>query len=170
MLTKEQKKQVVEHVRERIGVSKSVVFIDYKGLTVAEFGEMKKTLRQEGSELRVVKKRLLERAGQEAGVRVNAKDLDGQVAVAFSLQDEVGAAKIIQTFAKKNEKIKMLGGILEGAQISADSVQALAKLPGRQELLAQVVGTMNAPLSSFVRVLSGNIRGFVQVLKAVSEK
>jgi len=170
MLTKEQKKQLVEYVRERVQISKSLVFIDYRGLTVAEFGEIKKTLRREGSELRVIKKRLLERAAKDAGVEVNAKDLEGQVAVAFSLQDEVSAAKIIESFAKKNEKIKMLGGVLDKVQISADSVKALAKLPSKQELIAQVVRTINAPVSSFVRVLSGNIRGLVQVLKAVSEK
>lgn len=170
MLTKEQKKQLVEYVRERVQISKSLVFIDYRGLTVAEFGEIKKTLRREGSELRVIKKRLLERAAKDAGVEVNAKDLEGQVAVAFSLQDEVSAAKIIESFAKKNEKIKMLGGVLDKVQISADSVKALAKLPSKQELIAQVVRTINAPVSSFVQVLSGNIRGLVQVLKAVSEK
>ncbi len=167
--TKEQKKSIVDALAEKLKESKAAVFSDFKGLMVKDMMTLRKELRKEGADLKVAKKTLINLAFKKAGIEVDAKKMEGQLAIATS-EDEVAAAKLIATASKNNENLKILGGLLGKKEISADEVKALAKLPSKQELLAKLIGTINAPTSSFVNVLAGNIRGFVQVLKAVSEK
>jgi len=95
--------------------------------------------------------------------------MEGQIAVAVSSGDEVEASKIIAKMAKVNENLKISGGILGKKILSREEVMALSKLPSKEELLAKLVGTLNAPVSGFVNVLAGNLRGLVQVLKSISE-
>jgi len=169
MLTRKQKEVIVQDVKQKVQDAKSVVFVDYKGLGVSDTQELKKQLRSEGVEYQVLKKKLFLRAAKDAGLEVESALLEGQFSVAYSLQDEVSAAKIIDSFAKGRGDIRILGGVLEGNVIQAENVKALAKLPSREELLAKMVGSIKAPISGFVNVLSGNTRSFVQVLKAISE-
>jgi large subunit ribosomal protein L10 len=170
MLTKAQKKEVVKGLEEKIKQAKSAVFVDYKGLGVKDTMELKKTLREAGVEYLVARKTLLEISLKNCGLDVDVRGMDGQIAAVFSNIDEIAAAKIIDKFAKTNEHIKMLGGTL-GTQVMNDAeVKALAKVPSKEELLAKLVGTLNAPISGFANVLAGNLRGLVQVLKAVSEQ
>lgn len=169
MLKKEQKKELVKELSERIKTSKSVVFSDYKGLQVKDITLLRKELRKTESDFKVFKKTLLKIALQEAGVELDTKKLEGQVAVSISQIDEVAPAKVIATFAKKNENLKIVGGLLNLKEMSVEEVGALAKLPSKEELLAKLVGTLNAPISGFVNVLAGNLRGLVQVLKAIGE-
>ena len=96
--------------------------------------------------------------------------MEGQVAISLSNADEVSAAKIIDIFAKTNPNVKMLGGTLGNQVMTAAEVKALAKVPSKEQLLGQLVGTLNAPISGFVNVLAGNLRGLVQVLNAVKEQ
>ena len=96
--------------------------------------------------------------------------MEGQVAIAMANMDEVSAAKIIDIFAKTNENVKLLGGVLGSTVMNAAEVKALAKIPSKEQLLGQLVGTLNAPISGFVNVLAGNLRGLVQVLNAVKEQ
>jgi large subunit ribosomal protein L10 len=98
------------------------------------------------------------------------KALDGQIALSLSNTDEVSGAKVIDIFSKTNENVKMLGGILGLQVMNADEVKALAKILSKEELLAKLVSTLNAPVSGFVNVLAGNLRGLVQVLNAVKEQ
>lgn len=171
MLTKNQKIELVKELVEKIKASKSSVFVDFKGLKVKDATELKKFLRAEGVHYVVVRKTLLDIALKNAGVEgVSIKGMEGQVAIAISNADEVAAAKIIDTFAKTNENIKMLGGVLGSQILSAAEVKALAKIPSKEQLLGQLVGTLNAPISGFVNVLAGNLRGLVQVLNAVKEQ
>jgi len=119
----------------------------------------------------VVRKTLLDIALKNAGIEgASIKALDGQIALSLSNTDEVSGAKIIDTFSKTNENVKMLGGVLGMQVMNADEVKALAKIPSKEELLAKLVGTLNAPISGFVNVLAGNLRGLVQVLNAVKEQ
>lgn len=169
MLTKQQKKELVIELSEKIKNSKSAVFVDFKGLKVKDVTDLKKELRQAGVEYIVVRKTLLDIALGNNKVEANVKGMDGQVAISIS-QDEVTAAKIIDKFAKTNENLKMLGGILGSQVMNQAEVKALAKTPSKEELLAKLVGTLNAPVSGFVNVLAGNIRGLVQVIKAIEEQ
>jgi large subunit ribosomal protein L10 len=170
MQTKEQKKSIIDTLAERLKNSKAIVFSDYKGLMVKDMMALRKELNREGADLKVAKKTLINLAFKKAGMEFDALKMEGQLAVATSEKDEVVAAKIIAAVSKNNENLKIRGGFLGNQEMSADEVMALAKLPSKQELLAKLVGTINAPVSGFVNVLAGNIRGFVQVLKAISEK
>lgn len=170
MLKKDQKKEIVKSLSESIKSSKSVVFSDYKGLKVKDMTGLRKELRKSKSDFRVFKKTLLKIALKEAGIELDTKKLEGQVAVTISQADEVAPAKVIAAFAKKNENLKIVGGLLDLKEMSMEEMVALAKLPGKEELLAKLVGTLNAPISGFVNVLAGNLRGLVQVLKAIEER
>lgn len=170
MLTKNQKIELVKELTEKIKQTKSTVFVDYKGLPVKELTDLKKKLRTVGAEYIVVRKTLLDIALKEAGIEgANIKGLEGQVAISLSNADEVSAAKTIDEFAKGNQNVKMLGGTLGVQVMNAAEVKALAKTPSKEQLLGQLVGTLNAPISGFVNVLAGNLRGLVQVLKAIEE-
>ncbi len=170
MQTKAQKEQLIAQVVEKIQASKAMVFADFKGLTVKEVTTLKRELRTSGSHMLVLKKTLLNIALEKAGVGVDGRKLEGQVAVAFSA-DEVSAAKAVADFAKpfKDKKI-IVGGSLGVKALSIEEVKALAKLPTQDEMRAKLLGTLQAPIASFVRVLDGNISGFVRILQAVADK
>jgi large subunit ribosomal protein L10 len=168
--SKQQKEELVKDLAQKIKASKAVVFSDFKGLMVKDMSVLRRELRAAGVEIKVLKKTLINLALKDAGIELDIKKLEGQIAIAVSSGDEVVAAKIIAKAAKANENLKMVGGILGVKELSADEVNALAKLPSKEELLAKLVGTLNAPVSGFVNVLSGNLRGLVNVLKAVAEK
>lgn len=168
--TKVQKEVIVKDLVEKLKSSKAVVFSDYKGLNVKDMTTLRRDLRVEGVDLKVLKKTLMQIALKDAGIEMDVKKLEGQIAIAVSSRDEVAAAKIIAKLAKVNENLKIAGGILGTKELSAEEVNALAKLPSKEELLAKLVGTLNAPVSGFVNVLAGNMRGLVTVLKAVADK
>lgn len=171
MQTREAKEKVVAGIVEKIKSSKAVVYANYKGVTVKDLTGMRKELAKSGSSWQVMKKTLLSIALKEVGIEGNARILSGQVGVAFSA-DEVAAAKTLADFIKANKgtKLSIEGGALGAKELSSDDVRALAKLPSRDELRATLVGTLQAPISGFVRTLSGNLSGLVRVLKAVEEK
>lgn len=170
MQTKQQKEIIVKQLAEKLKNSKAVVFSDYKGLNVKDMTVLRKDLKAEGVDLQVLKKTLINIALKDAGIEMDAKKLEGQVAIAVSSKDEVAAAKIIAKLAKVNENLKIVGGILGTKELSASEVNALAKLPSKEELLSKLVGTLNAPVSGFVNALAGNIRGLATVLQAIADK
>ena len=169
MQTRNQKELITKELVEKLKEAKAVVFSDFKGMTMKDLVALRKELRAESISLKVVKKTLIDIALKEAGIVASVKDMEGQIAIAVSPKDEIMAAKVISNFAKTNSNLKVTGGVLSGAMLTAEEVVALSKLPSKQELLAKFVGTINAPVSGFVRALSGNISGFVRVLKAVAE-
>jgi len=170
MQTKKQKEEIVKDIASKAKEAKAVVFSDFKGVKVKDLTALKKELRKEGVDFKVAKKTLINIAFKEAGIEINTKEMEGQVAVSISSNDEVAAAKIIEKFAKTNKNLKILGGVLESKLMSIEQVKALAKLPSKEELLGKLVGTIQAPISGFVNVCAGNLRGLVQVLKGISEK
>jgi len=170
MQTRKQKEQIIAEVVEKIQRAKALVFADFKGLSVKELTILKRELHATQSEWLVLKKTLLNIALEKAGIQMNARSLEGQVSISFS-SDEVSAAKVIAPFAKKNDKVlRIIGGALGTTVLDVTQVQALAKFPSQQELQAQLVGTLQAPITGFVRTLSGNLSGLVRVLQAVAEQ
>ncbi len=168
-----QKQEIFRDLNERIKKSKSIVFAGFDTLGVKDNEDLRSKLREENSEYYVAKKTLLNMALKENKLEIDESALEGKVAAIFSYEDEVASAKIVGNFLKdkeKSEKIVFLGGILDGKFLNKTEVEALSKLPSKQELYAKMVGSMNAPLSGFVNVLAGNLRGLVVALKAISEK
>lgn len=170
MQTKQQKEELVKDLAKKLKASKAVVFSDFKGLEVKDMMALRRELKASGIEIKVLKKTLINLALKNAGIQADVKKLEGQIAIAVSEGDEVAAAKIIAKAAKANENLKIVGGILGVKELTAEEVNALAKLPSKEELLAKLVGTLNAPISGFANVLAGNLRGLVTALKAVSER
>ena len=166
--TRQQKEQAVKVLSEGIAASKAVVFANYQGLTVSQMDELRANCREENVTCIASKKTFVQYALKEAGLEVDTKTFDGGVAAFFG-NDEVAAPKVVATFAKKNEEVRIFGGVLEGEYIAEAQVKALSSLPSKEQLLAKLVGTLNAPVSGFVNVLAGNMRGFVNVLNAIKD-
>lgn len=168
--TRQEKQDVVEKLTEALRKMRSVVFTNYEGLTVPQIEKLRRLLEEEGVHYTVAKKTLLKIALEQAGLKIDPKNILGNFATVMSFGDEVAPARILAKFAKENEALKVTAGILEGKLIDAAMVLALAKLPSKQELLGKLVGTLNAPISGFVNVLAGNLRNFIYVLNAIKEQ
>ncbi|NCN07507.1 50S ribosomal protein L10 [Candidatus Falkowbacteria bacterium] len=169
--TKSQKKEILGGLQEKMDAMKSAVFVNFSGIPVKEINILRNTCKDENVGYVVAKKTLLKKILTEKGFSdVENSDFSGEVATVIGFEDEIAPAKLVSTFAKGHEKMKILGGVLEGALIGEDKIKALAVLPSKPELLAKAVGSIAAPLSGFVNVLSGNLRNFVYALNAISEK
>lgn len=168
MLTKSQKEEIIGRLKEAIDQNKILVMADFRGLTVQDLGTIKKEVKEIGGRLHVAKKTLLNIALQEKGIDFDTRKFTGPLVFAFG-PEETGVPKKLWSFSKKNDKLKIEGGILEGNVLSSDEVVVLAKLPSKEELLAKVVGTIQAPISGFVHVLSGTVGSIVNVIKAISD-
>lgn len=169
MQTKAQKKSLIKDWSGKIKTAKAVVFSNFKGFPVKEMMALRKELRTAGVEMKVLKKTLMTIALKDAGLKVDAKKMEGQISIAVSQSDEIAAAKIIFQAAKTNENLKIVSGILNQKEMTVQEVNALATLPSKEELLAKLVGSINAPVSGLVNILAGNLRGLVQTLRAISE-
>lgn len=168
MLSRQQKQQIIEQLSEKLKAVKSAIFVDYKGLKVSELKDLRKKLKPLESELKVVKKTLIDLAIKKAGFEnISSKNLVGQIGLALGYKDEVSAAKTLHNFSKKNENLKILGAILEGKFLEQNEAIALAKVPTREQSLAQLIGTIKAPISGLALVLSGNMRKLVFVLSQI---
>jgi large subunit ribosomal protein L10 len=166
------KQAVVAELKEQLTSAKGVVLTGYKGLTVAQDTALRREFREAGVTYHVVKNTMLRLAAQEAGIEGLADHLEGTTAFAFSAEDAVAPAKVIGGFIKKNKLdesgvLTIKVGMVEGQVIDVDEVKALATLPSREELIAKMLGSMNAPISNTVNVLQGVIRNAVYVLDAV---
>ena len=162
----------VAELKEQLTSAKGVVLTGYKGLTVAQDTALRREFREAGVTYHVVKNTMLRLAAQEAGIEGLADHLEGTTAFAFSAEDAVAPAKVIGGFIKKNKLdesgvLTIKVGMVEGQVIDAKEVNALATLPSREELIAKMLGSMNAPISNTVNVLQGVIRNAVYVLDAV---
>ena len=150
----ESKKAVVASLTDTIKESTSVVFVDYKGITVAQDTELRKQFREAGVEYSVVKNTLTNFAAKNAGYDFS-KVLNGTTAMAHTTGDPIAPARIVAEFAKKN-KLKTLsikGGIVEGSVMSAEQLTGFSELPSKNALVASVLGTFLAPISSLAFVL-----------------
>ncbi len=150
-----------------------MVFAGFNAFGVKDNENLRDKLREANSEYYVAKKTLMNLALKENNLDINVREFNGKVAAIFSYEDEVAPAKVLGTFRKDKDKegrIFFLGGVLEGKLLSKTEVEALSELPSKLELQSRLVGTLNAPISGFVNVLGGTLRGLVTVLKAIEEK
>ena len=164
-----EKKAIVEELTRKLSAP-SGVFVDYKGITVADDTALRRELRAAGVEYSVVKNTLTRFAAKNAGLEGLDEILNGTTALAVSTTDMIAPAKILSEFSKKNQNFKIKMGFVEGKVIDPAGVNALAELPSKEVLIAKALGGFNAPISGFVNVLNGNIRGLVVALNAIAEK
>lgn len=170
---KVQKGEIFRDLNEKIKKSKAIIFAGFNALGVKDNEALRDKLRKENGEYYVAKKTLMNLALKENKLDIKVRDFAGKVAAVFAYGDEVAPAKILGNFRKdkdKENKLFFLGGLLEGKLLSPKEVESLSTLPGKTELYAKMVGSLNAPISGFVNALAGNLRNLVYVLKAIEEK
>lgn len=168
-LTKEQKQSVVDDIAALLGESKLTVAAAYQGTGVKALQELRRSAKASGTTVKVVKNRLVIKAAhaheQLKGVDTSA--LKGQLLYAFNSDDEVAPAQALANFAKKNPSIQFVGAITaDGKFLGADDVKALAQLPSKNELIAQVIATLSAPLNDVTNALSGNLHALLDGVEA----
>ncbi|HMQ02198.1 MAG TPA: 50S ribosomal protein L10 [Candidatus Doudnabacteria bacterium] len=168
--TRQQKEADLAELTERLKDAKSVVIADYRGTTVKEIDGFRRALSAEGVQSKVYKVSLLKKAYEANGIAAGELDYKAPVILSVSQEDEVAPARIISKVAKDVKTISILSGVLDGQFASREQVLALAELPSKEELLAKLVGSINAPVSGFVNVMAGNIRGLINVLNAAAQK
>ena len=171
-ISREAKEKAVVQLSEDLGRIKLAVMTDYRGLTVREVEELRDVLRDQDITYRVTKNTLLRLASKqvEAFGNIDPTTFTGPMALAMGFDDEVAPARAIFQYAKKHNALEIVGAITgDGKILTAQQVRALATLPSREQLLAQVVGTIAAPLTGFVGVMAGNVRSIINVLNALSE-
>ena len=167
----DRKKAEVAELVEKLQNSATGVLVDYKGITVAEDTKMRRELRAANVEYRVIKNAILVRACEQIGYDDLAEVLVGTTALAISEDDVIAPAKILAKYSKDlKEKVVIKGGFLDGKVVDLAQINELATLPSEQELIAKVLGSLNAPISGLVTVLNGNIRGLAQVLGQIAEQ
>lgn len=164
------KAQIVHEVAERLGQSASVVIVDYRGLKVGDDFELRRRLRAARVEYRVLKNTLVRLAAAQVGVEGLDHLLEGPTAVAFSVDDPTVGPRELLAFAKDHEQLQFKGGLLNGQVLDAARVQALATLPSREVLLAQVAGALAAPLVATATVLSAPLRGLAVATRRLAEQ
>ena len=163
-------KEVVQGIVQDLNSAKSVVLVDYRGITVAQDTELRTALRKAGVKYRIVKNTMTTFAVKEVGWDGLVDQLKGPTAMASSDTDLVAPAKIMAEYAKKIDKLKIKAGVVEGKIVDIGGVKALAELPPKDVLVATVLGTLKAPINGLVNVLNGNIRGLVCALNAIAEQ
>lgn len=168
-LTKEQKQSVIDEITTLLSESKLTVAAAYNGTGVKALQELRRNAKANGTTVKVVKNRLVIKAAQESDKlkEVDVSALKGQLLYAFNGEDEVAPAKTLAEFAKKNPSIQFVGAIsADGKFLPAEDVQSLAKLPSKNDLIAQVVATLTSPLNDVTSGLSGNLHALLDGVEA----
>jgi len=171
-LTKDKKNEVVEEVSQLLADSKMTVLAEYQGTSVKAMQILRRQARESGTKVSVIKNRLVIKAlgTNDKFKSVDTSVIKGQLLYAFNSEDEVAPAQSLANFAKTQPSITFVGAITaDGTLITATDVNALASLPSKEQLRAQLVSTLSAPLSGFVNVMAGNVRGVLNVLQARAE-
>ncbi|MEE8423423.1 MAG: 50S ribosomal protein L10 [Thermodesulfobacteriota bacterium] len=169
-MTRTEKENVVKELNKKFEDAKFAFVTDYSGLNVADISELRRRLRDESAEFKVVVNTLTRLAVKNTGFDVLTDFLQGPVAVAVGAEDSATVAKVLTEFAKDQPNLEIKAGILDGKVISIEEVKALASLPSRKVLLGKLVSLLNAIPTGFVRVLNGVPQGLVFVLKSLEAK
>jgi large subunit ribosomal protein L10 len=166
----EEKQQIAEDLSDRFSKSAIIVLTDYKGLDVAAMNDLRRKLRAEGIEYKVVKNSILIRASAGNDGDLIKDFFKGPSAVALSYDDPIAPAKVLAQFAKDNEKLEIKVGVLNGKVLDAIAIKALALLPPREVMLGQLLAALNAIPTSFVRTIAEIPRSFVGLLAAIRDQ
>lgn len=169
-MNRDQKAAVVDEIAEQIEGSEAIFAVDYRGLTVAQAAELRGKLRDADARFRIVKNSLSERAADKAGAEALKPLLEGPTALALVRGDVALAAKALNDSARAYNLLEFKGGVMNGTTLSADDVRSIARLPSREVLNAQLVGTIAAPISGLVRTLNALIAGVAIQLQAIADQ
>lgn len=170
MLTRAKKGEIIRSLSEKFSQAEGVFVTTFKGFTVAESNEIRRLIREKDGEFKVAKNTLIRIASTNTTYENIMELVEGPTALVFAYKDPVEIAKTLNGFLKTHPSLKLRGFIIKGKTYTSEKLDELVKLPPREVLIAQLLGTMQAPLANFVGVLSAVIRNFLYVLKAIEEK
>ena len=163
------KEEAVRSIVEDIKNSTAMWVVDYRGLTVKESERLRKNIRETDAQMKILKNTLTKRALAELDMPTLDDVLAGPSAFIFTNSDPVAAAKALKAFSKENKNLVIKGGIMDGRAVNAEQVIAIADLPSREQLIAQLLATMQGPLTGVVRVLNGPMSAFARALNAIKD-
>lgn len=169
-LTRDQKQDIINDLETKIAKQKAIVFMDFSKIKVKELAKLRENLKEQGGEMKVAKKSLMEIALKNKNIPLDSKKLEGEVAMVFGYEDEIAPSKLVYQFSKENANAKILGGFLENRFYEMADVIKLAELPSKEQLLGILVGTLSAPATNLVGVLSGNMRKLVLALSQIRDQ
>jgi large subunit ribosomal protein L10 len=169
-MNRDEKREVVERLVAQIKEAKALIVTDYRGLTVTETADLRRTLREAGASFHVAKNTLAKLAAEQAERPTLVEFLEGPTAIAFIEDDPAAAAKKLSEVARSTKILAVKGGVMNGHTLTADQIRELGELPPRQTLLSQVVGAVNGPMQGTVGVLNAPLRDIVALLDAYIAK
>jgi len=169
-MARPEKVSEVQAIAERIEKAQSMVLADFSGLTVDQMTQFRRDCRARSVECRVVKNRLAQIAADKTGATELKDLLKGPTAIVFGAESQVDPAKIVVEFAKDNEKMQVKGGWVDGQSLSVAQVEALSKIPSREELLAKMMGSINSPARGLASTVNGVAGGLARVIDAVAKQ
>lgn len=169
-ITREKKGELVSDYVEKLRRSHAVIVTEYRGLTVKQLQDLRRELRASDTELVIAKNTLFERALTEVGMATPEALFKGPTAFAFCFREVSAPAKALNRYARDTKVLVVKGGVIGKTSFGEAGVQQLAELPGREQLLGQVVGVLQAPMTGLVNVLAGTLRGLVNVLNARADQ
>lgn len=169
-MNRDQKTAVIEEIAGQIQAAEAIFAVDYRGISVSQIAELRGKLRDADTRFRIVKNSLTERAADQAGADALKPLLEGPTALALVHGDAAVAAKALNDTARALGILEFKGGLMDGATLSSDDIRSIARLPGREVLHAQLVGTIAAPISGLVRGLNAMIVGLAIQLKAIADQ
>jgi len=171
--TKEEKKKTIEGLEKKLTSHKAIVLVDFKEVNSKSLFDLRNTLKEANCLFEVVKKNLLRKALERLNKKELAERIKGikaQLALAFGFDDEIALSKICYQGSKENDKIKIVGGVLGEEFLDREKVLEFAQLPSREELLGRLTWALKSPISKFSYVLENNIKGLINIFKAMSNK
>jgi large subunit ribosomal protein L10 len=169
-MNRDQKAVVVEEIAGQIEGANAVFAVDYRGISVVQVADLRARLRESETKFRIVKNSLSERAADKAGAQSLKPMLEGPTALALVGGDAALAAKALNDMARALNILEFKGGLMDGAALTADDVRAIARLPARDVLHAQLVGAIASPISGLVRTLNALIAGIAIQLQAIADQ
>ena len=170
-LNRDQKAAQLKDLSEKMKKAESVVFAHYIGMTVLDVSTLRGKLKAANAEMKVGKKTLMRLAAKDAGLpSIDDVNLDGPVACNFSFADPLTGAQVAFKFAKDHKQVELIGGIFDGKLLTKDEATAMAKMPGRTELLSMFIGMLQSPLTSFANICSSPLTGLARGLSEVAKK
>lgn len=170
-VTRAQKEAQLTELKEKMAKAQSMMFAQYIGLTVSEAGELRQKLREANAEMKVAKKTLMRLATKDAGLpEIVEKNLEGPVACIFSFSDPLSGAQVAFKFAKDHAQVKLIGGIYNGKLLTKEDAVEMAKMPGREQLLAMFAAMLQSPLVSFASMCSSPLTGMARGLSELAKK
>jgi large subunit ribosomal protein L10 len=165
----ERKKESISEIKRYLENNLNAVVTDYRGLNVAEISQLRRQLLELGITYKIAKNTLMRIVTGQLNLEDMNPYLVGPTAIAFNIEDPAQAAKLFQKFVKEHASLKIKAGLLDGRVISADQIKTLAALPGKEVLLSMLLGTMNAPVTAFARVINAPVQGLATVLQRIQE-